>query len=48
MANVLYPKAKESFLSQSPSIDIVGDTIKVAMVTSAYTYSAAHQYYSSA
>jgi len=48
MANVLYPKAKESFLSQSPSIDMDGDTIKVAMVTSAYTYSAAHQYYSSA
>ena len=48
MANALYPKAKESFLSQNPSIDMDTDTIKVAMVTSAYTYSAAHQYYSSA
>lgn len=47
MANALYPKAKESFLSQSPSIDMDTDTIKVAMVTSAYTYSTSHQYYSS-
>lgn len=47
MANALYPKAKESFLSQSPSIDMDTDTIKCAMVTSAYTYSSAHQYYSS-
>jgi len=47
MANAIYPKAKESFLSQNPSIDMDTDTIKVAMVTSAYTYSSAHQYYSS-
>lgn len=47
MANALYPKAKESFLSQNPSIDMDTDTIKVAMVTSAYTYSSSHQYYSS-
>lgn len=47
MANALYPKAKESFLSQNPSIDMDTDTIKCAMVTSAYTYSSAHQYYSS-
>lgn len=47
MANALYPKAKESFLSQNPSIDMDTDTIKVAMVTSAYTYSTSHQYYSS-
>lgn len=47
MANAVYPKAKESFLSQNPSIDMDTDTIKVAMVTSAYVYSSAHQYYSS-
>jgi hypothetical protein len=47
MANALYSKAKESFLSQNPSIDMDTDTINVAMVTSAYTYSAAHQFYSS-
>jgi hypothetical protein len=48
MANVIYPKAKEAFLSQNPSIDLDTDTIKVALVdTGVYTYSAAHQYYSS-
>lgn len=48
MASVIYPKAKESLLSQNPSIDLDTDTIKAAMVdTGTYTYSAAHQYYSS-
>lgn len=49
MASALYPLAKESFLSQSPSIDLDTDTIKVALVntTTDYTYSAAHQYKSS-
>lgn len=49
MASALYPKAKESFLSQNPSIDIDSDTIKVALVNTGtdYTYSSAHQYYSS-
>lgn len=49
MANVIYPKAKESFLSQNPSIDLDTDTIKVALIdTGTYTYSASHQYWSSA
>lgn len=49
MASALYPKAKESFLSQSPSIDMDSDTIKVALVNTGtdYTYSSAHQYKSS-
>ena len=48
MASALYPKAKESFLSQNPSIDLDTDTIKVALVsTSDYTYSSANQYKSS-
>lgn len=49
MASALYPKAKESFLSQNPSIDLDTDTIKVALVdlTADYTYSAAHQFKSS-
>lgn len=48
MASAIYPKAKQSFLSQSPSIDLDSGTIKVALVsTSDYTYSAAHQYKSS-
>lgn len=48
MANALYNKAKESFISQNPSIDLDTDTIKVALVdTGTYTFSAAHQYYSS-
>lgn len=49
MASAIYPKAKESFLSQNPSIDLDTDTIKVALVNTStdYTYSAAHQYKSS-
>lgn len=47
MASALYDKAKESFLSQNPSIDMDTDTIKVTLVniTTDYTYSAAHQYF---
>lgn len=46
MANTLYPKAKEAFLSGS--INMAADTIKVAFIdTGTYTYSASHQYYSS-
>lgn len=49
MANALYPKFKQSLLSQSPSVDLDTDTIKAAAVdlTTDYTYSAAHQYKSS-
>jgi hypothetical protein len=49
MSSALYPLAKQSFLSQSPSIDMDTDTIKVALVdlTADYTYSSAHQYKSS-
>jgi hypothetical protein len=42
MANAVYPLAKQAFLSKQ--IDLTSDTIKVALLTSAYTYSAAHQY----
>lgn len=49
MASAIYNKAKESFLSQNPSIDMDTDTIKVALVNTStdYTYSASHQYLSS-
>ena len=47
MANYIYPSAKQSFLSQSPSIDLDTDTIKVALVSAAYGQSTSHQYYSS-
>jgi hypothetical protein len=42
MANAVYPLAKQSFLSKL--IDLTSDTIKVALLSSSYTYSAAHQY----
>lgn len=45
MSSVVYPKALEAFLSGG--IDLTSATIKVAMVTSTYTYSSSHQYYSS-
>lgn len=46
MADALYNKAKESFLSQNPSIDLDTDLIKMVPVNTGtdYTFSAAHQY----
>lgn len=46
MANTMYPKAKESFISQNPALDMDTDNIKVALVKVAETYNAAHQYVS--
>lgn len=45
MASALYPLFKQSLLSQSPSVDLDTDTIKVALVnvSTDYTYSSAHQ-----
>ena len=40
MANVLYPLGKQNFISGN--IDLVNDDIRAVLVTSAYTYSAAH------
>jgi hypothetical protein len=46
MAAALYPLGKQAFLSGS--INIPTDTIKCALVdTGVYTYSAAHQFFSS-
>ena len=46
MANVLYKKAKEKFLSGA--INLLTSDIKVALVDAAdYTYSASHEYFSS-
>jgi|ERR1044072_491110 hypothetical protein len=44
MASHVYPLAKQSFVSAG--IDLTSANIKVALLTSAYTYSATHQYYS--
>lgn len=42
MANQLYPKAKEDFLSGN--IDMTSDTIKIVLVdTGDYTFSSAHE-----
>lgn len=47
MANALYPKWKESLLQLTAGNGLNG-TVKVALVdTGTYSYSAAHQYYSS-
>lgn len=43
MANALYPKAKEAFLSGA--LNLVSNTISIALVdTGVYTYSSSHQY----
>lgn len=47
MANALYDKARESFLSQNPPLDWDTDTIKVALVGTGYTPDlATHQFVS--
>jgi len=45
MANKLFPKGAEKLLSGS-SINLVSDTIKVALLSDAYTYSASHEFLS--
>jgi hypothetical protein len=46
MANALYDKARESFLSQSPVLDWDTDNLKVTLVKSTYTPTlATDQYY---
>jgi len=48
MANALYPKWKEQLLQFTANNDLDGQTVKAALVdTGVYTYSAAHQFYSS-
>lgn len=47
MANVVYTEFLNSLLDANPAIDFDTDTIKVALVTSAYTPNAAHQFFSS-
>lgn len=45
--SALYDLARQSFLSQSPSIDMDSDTIKLALVKTAYAVNlATHQYVS--
>ena len=44
MANKLFPKGATKILSGS--INFTSDTIKVALVSSSYTYSAAHEFLS--
>lgn len=55
MANALYPKYKEKLMNpgtlgttSGTAVDLSDDTIKVALIdTGTYTYSTAHEYYSS-
>jgi hypothetical protein len=44
MANAVYPLCKQAFLSGN--INVTSDTIKAVLVSTAYTYSATHQYLS--
>ena len=46
MANSLYDKARESYLSQNPSIDMDTDTIKIMLLKTAQSFSNAHQFVS--
>jgi len=48
MANAIYPKYKEGILSSAANTSIPAGTVKAALVdTGTYTYSAAHQFWSS-
>lgn len=49
MANALYDKGRESFLSQNPALDFDTDTIKDTLMASGYTANlATDQYYNTA
>lgn len=49
MANALYPLWKQSILQFAANNDLSAGTVKVALIdTGVYTYSAAHQFFSSA
>lgn len=48
MANAIYPLYKDAILTSAANSNITGGTLKAALVdTGTYTYSAAHQFYSS-
>lgn len=48
MANAMYPKYKEGVLQAAANTNLAAGTVKVALVdTGTYTYSAAHQFFSS-
>jgi hypothetical protein len=44
MASHVYPLAKQSFISGG--INLTSATVKIVLLTSAYSYNAAHQFYS--
>lgn len=49
MPNALYPKWKEQLLQFTANNNMSSGTVRVALIdTGVYTYSAAHQFYSSA
>lgn len=48
MANAIYPKYKEAILQSAANSNLSAGTVKVALVdTGTYTYSSAHEFYSS-
>jgi hypothetical protein len=48
VANAIYPLYKQTILGAATNTNLSSGTVKVALVdTSTYTYSAAHQFYSS-
>lgn len=48
MSNAMYPKFKEAMWQQSANSNVATGTLKVALVdTGTYTYSAAHEFFSS-
>lgn len=47
MANALYPRWKQALLEFTANNNLSAGTVKVALVTAGYTYSATDQFYSS-
>lgn len=48
MANALYPKYKEAIIQASANSSLTGTVKAVLIDTASYTYSAAHEFYTSA
>lgn len=46
MANKIYPKYKKASMSGGANVDLIGGTVKAALVSAGYVYSDAHEFLS--
>jgi hypothetical protein len=47
MSNAIYPKWKQALMTAQSNVALTGGTVRVALVDNTYTYSAAHEFFTS-